>query len=225
MSNPSPTTAAASEPAEVLPAAFVQFDWLRFIGLAILFYLVFLVVWWYTLDALTFAAGNIAGWLYGLFDPGTSISTHEKLVVFNVQAGKNTDFAGQARTTALNMGKITYGLPMFAAMASATRSRSWVGKLKAVALGVVVFVLLSIPAVMVWAKMLGLQLEDQIAAVSQGSSETRASFFYYAFHGYAFSQPVVAVALWLAIILLGLFKARPLPVKPPDPPPAKKRRK
>ena len=183
-----------------------QFGWLRFMGLATLCYLVFVPVWWYTLDALTFVAGNMAGWLYGLFDSGASISTQGKLVNITVKAGLNTAFAGQARTTALHIGRITYGLPMFAAIVTATRALSPWGKAKCLGLGLLVFVALSVPAVMIWTKMLGLQLEDQIAAQYQGSSETRASFFYYACHGYAFSQPVIAVGLWIAVVLLGLFK-------------------
>ncbi len=201
-----PDGAQSSAAASYVQPALFQFGWLRFIGLGIVFYFVFFIVWWYALDALTFIAGNAAGWVYGLFDSSTSISANEKLVIFSVRAGQNTEFAGQARTTALNMGKITYGLPMFAAMAAATKTHSLWGKAKCLGLGVLVFLALSIPAVMMFAKMLGLQLEDQIAAASLGSSETRASFFYYAFHGYAFSQPVIAVALWMAIVLLGLFK-------------------
>ena len=198
-------------------SALGQLGWPRFIGLVIVFYFVFLVVWWYALDALTIVAGNTAGWFYGLFDSSTSISTHEKLVIFSVRAGQNTEFAGQARTTALHMGRITYGLPMFAAMAAATRTHSLWGKVKCACLGLLVFVTLSVPAMMIWAKTLGLQLEDQIAAASQGASETRASFFYYAFHGYAFSQPVIAGALWMAVVLLGLFKKSAEPGNQPFP--------
>src|SRR5215467_12793136 len=85
-----------------------QFGWTRFIALAIVFYLAFLFVWWYALDAITFLTGNIAAWLYGMFDSSVQMSTHEKLIIFSVKAGQNTAFAGQARTTALNMGRITY---------------------------------------------------------------------------------------------------------------------
>ena len=183
-----------------------QVGWVRFTLLAIVFYILFLAVWWYALEGITFVAGNVGSWLYGLFDSGTSISTQDKLVIFSVKAGDNTLFAGQARTTALSMGRITYGLPMFAAITAATKGLTIGGKAKCLGLGLLVFTLLSVPAVMLWGKMLGLQLEDQIAALSQGTSETRASFFYYASHGYAFSQPVIAVALWLSIVLLRLFK-------------------
>ena len=216
-SQPRPASPQSSVGIGDAQSALGHFGWLRFIGLAIVFYFAFLVLWWYALDALTFVAGNIAGWVYGLVDSSTSISTHEKLVIFSVRAGQNTEFAGQARTTALHVGRITYGLPMFAAMAAATRTHSLWGKAKSAGFGLLVFVVLSVPAVMIWAKMLGVQLEDQIAAVSQGTSETRASFFYYAFHGYAFSQPVIAVALWMAVVLLGLFKKISEPVNQPSP--------
>ena len=187
-----------------------QVGWPRFVGLAIVFYLVLLVVWWYALDALTFISGNIAGLLFGFFDSATSIATNGKLVVYNVHTGQNTELS---KTSALHLGRITYGLPMFAALAAATRTRSWMGKAKCVALGLGVFVTLSIPAAMLFAKMLELQLEDEIAAATLGASQTRAYFFYYAFQGYAFSQPVIAAALWMAVVLLGVFKKVPRPSK------------
>ena len=36
----------------------------------------------------------------------------------------------------------------------------------------------------------------------------RSELFLYGFHGYAFSQPVVAVGVWLALTLLGLFREK-----------------
>jgi hypothetical protein len=39
----------------------------------------------------------------------------------------------------------------------------------------------------------------------------RAGFFYYTFHGYAFSQPILAVALWIGLVMLGLFREERAP--------------
>jgi hypothetical protein len=73
-------------------------------------------------------------------------------------------------------------------------------------------ILLTVPAVLFWAKMTSLQLTDQIAGINTSSN----AFYYYAFHGYAFSQPVVAVLIWSGLILLGSFNSR----QPSAPPPA-----
>jgi hypothetical protein len=54
--------------------------------------------------------------------------------------------------------------------------------------------------VMAWAKLASLQADERIA---QGAG--RSSFLFYAFHGYAYCQPVVAVALWLGMMMLGMF--------------------
>jgi len=42
----------------------------------------------------------------------------------------------------------------------------------------------------------------------RGSGDT-SGFLFDALHGYAFSQPVVAVAVWLALIMFGSFKGGP----------------
>jgi hypothetical protein len=73
----------------------------------------------------------------------------------------------------------------------------------------------SVPAVMVWAKMTNLQLEEQILATTVRSTGGRSNFMFYAFHGYAFSQPVLAVAIWLGLIMLGQFKAGTKPKEMP----------
>lgn len=107
----------------------------------------------------------------------------------------------------LRMDTVTYGLPMLAALVIATRADSIRAKAQALAVGLLVMTLLTVPVVMMWAQLASLQLEERIAQA--GDAGNRSSFFYYAFHGYAFSQPVVAIAIWLAMLMLGLFKSKP----------------
>ena len=78
-------------------------------------------------------------------------------------------------------------------------------------------ILLTVPAVLVWTKLTSLQLEDMITRTNSLTTGDRASFFYYAFHGYAFSQPIVAVALWIGLVMLGLFREE----RAPEPVPAR----
>ena len=104
------------------------------------------------------------------------------------------------------MSKVTYGLPLIAALALVTRSDSLWAKARVLLTGLLVMSATSMLAVMMWAKMTGLQLEEQMARMASGSTGDRSSFFYYAFHGYAFSQPVLAVGVWLTLLMLGMFE-------------------
>jgi len=91
---------------------------------------------------------------------------------------------------------------MMAALVIVTRSDSLVAKLRALAVGCAVMFVLTVGAVIAWAKMTGLQLEQKSAAAD------RSSFFFLAFHGYAFSQPAVAVLIWLGLMMLGQLKEK-----------------
>ena len=117
------------------------------------------------------------------------------------------DSTSQTHTSALKVDTITYGIPMMIALSVATRADTVLIKIRAVVLGLFLMLLVNIPFVMIWAKMTSLQLEEQIAI--SGSRGSRSTFLYYLFHGYAFSQPVVVVGIWLGMLLLGAFKARP----------------
>jgi hypothetical protein len=110
---------------------------------------------------------------------------------------------GRLQSSGLRIDMVTYGLPMLLALMIVTRSTSLVAKLRAIAIGCAVMFVLTVCAVMVWAKMASSQLEQQAAPASDQSS-----FFFLAFHGYTFSQPAVAVMIWLALIMPGLFKGR-----------------
>jgi len=93
---------------------------------------------------------------------------------------------------------------MLAALVIVTRADSILAKIRALLTGLGVMVMLTLPAVLAWAKLTSLEVDEKVAF----GSGSRSSLLYYAFHGYAFSQPVVAVAIWLALMMLGLFKAR-----------------
>jgi SEC-C motif len=108
----------------------------------------------------------------------------------------------------LRMDSVTYGLPMLAALVAVTRAESWAAKLRALFVGLTTMLLLTVPVVMLWAKLASLQLEERLAPEMPAAGGDRASVVYYLFHGYAFSQPVVAIAVWLALVMLGLFKAK-----------------
>lgn len=109
---------------------------------------------------------------------------------------------GRLQSSGLRIDMVTYGLPILMSLVIVTRSNSLVAKLRALAIGCAVMFVLTVCAVMAWAKMASLQIEQQAAS----GSDDQSSFFFLAFHGYVFSQPVVAVLIWLSLTMLGRFK-------------------
>jgi hypothetical protein len=198
-----------------LPLGIGGHRWLRLLLLATTLYIVLLPLWWYALDGLAAMAATAADWLYHFFDPQTSIYADGKVVRVVVRAPEQSGFAGQSHASALRMDTVTYGLPMLVALVVVTRADSLIAKLRALAAGTLVMTLLGVPAVMLWAKTTSLQLDEKIAFAMASGGGDRSSFFYYAFHGYAFSQPVVAVAIWIGLMMLGLFKDKPRPEQAP----------
>jgi hypothetical protein len=99
---------------------------------------------------------------------------------------------------------------MLTALVIVTRADTIVAKMRTLLVGLGVMVVLTVPAVMAWAKVTSLEVDEKIAP---GSGDTSRLLFD-AFHGYAFSQPVVAVAVWLALIMFGLFKGTPRQTTP-----------
>lgn len=194
-----------------MPLVIGGHRWLRLLLLGTALYLVLLPIWWYALDGLAAMAAVAADWIYHFFEPRMSISADGKLVKVVVRAGEQSGFAGQSHNTALRMDTVTYGLPMLVALIVVTRADSLGAKLRALATGTLVMTLLAVPAVILWAKTTSLQLDEKIAFALASGGGDRSSFFYYAFHGYAFSQPVVAVAIWIGLIMLGLFKDKASP--------------
>jgi SEC-C motif-containing protein len=169
--------------------------WLRLFVLALALYIGILPLWWYSLSAISAGAGTCASWIYSFFDARVAISPRGRVVQLVVN--------GKLQSSGLRIDMVTYGLPMLMAFLIVTRSNSLVAKLRAIAIGCAVMFGLTVCAVMAWAKMTSLQLEQQAAPGSDQSS-----FFFLAFHGYTFSQPALAVMIWLALIVLGLFNWR-----------------
>lgn len=147
-------------------------------------------------------AGVAANWIYGLFDPRVFINPDGRIVRVFVTAPSLTE--PQTASSGLRLDTITYGLPMLAALVVVTRADSILAKMRALLAGLGVMVVLTVPAVLAWAKLTSLEVDEKLAFGSGG----RSSLLYYSFHGYAFCQPVVAVAIWLALMMLGLFKAK-----------------
>jgi hypothetical protein len=172
-------------------------------------YLVLLPLWWQSLPALAMGAAACANAIYHLFNSGVSIVHDGSNVNVFVTASEQSGFGGQVHSSALRLSTITYGLPMLMALVLSTRADTIVAKLKALGVGVAVMLLFTIPAVMVWASVTNLQLKDRIAAAAFGTNSDQASSLYFIFHGYAFSQPVVAAGIWMALMMLGLFKQKP----------------
>ena len=174
---------------------------------AIALYIAFLPLWWLALDGMTWFAAVAADLFYHFFNASVTINPDGKIVRVTVAPPELAVAGGAPYQLSLRMDSVTYGLPMLAALVAVTRAEAWAAKLRALVMGLAVMLLLTVPVVMLWAKLANLQLEERLAQSSVGANGGRASFVYYAFHGYAFSQPAIAIAVWLALVMLGVFKA------------------
>jgi SEC-C motif-containing protein len=158
-------------------------------------------LWWYLLPLLATVTGAIANLICPLFDSRVFVGSDGRLIrTFITLSGADSP---QATSSNLRLDTVTYGLPMLAALVIVTRSGSILTKLQTLALGLGVMSVLTVLAIMAWAKLATLSVDEQLA-----QSGDQSSFLFYIFHGYAFSQPVVAVLLWLGMLMLGMFKKR-----------------
>jgi SEC-C motif len=169
--------------------------------LAVALYLAFLPLWWYSLGLIAIASGPLANLIYGFFDPRVSIYSDGRVLGFLV-----TVEGAQPHASGLRLDLVTYGMPMLAALIIATRADTLLLKVRALVVGLALMAALVVPAAMAWAKLTSLEIDDQI---SPGSG--RAGFLFLAFHGFAFSQPVVATGVWLGMLMLGTFKQKQKP--------------
>jgi hypothetical protein len=185
-----------------------RFKWLRLFLIAVGIYLVLLPVWLGTLPLLASAIAQIAGLLYGFFDPAVNITSEASQIAVSVTASQESGFGGQVNTSSLRLDTITYAFPMLIALILVTRADSWLARLKALGLGMAVVILLTILATIFWGKMTSVQLDQRIATSLGDAAGDMYGFLYVAFHGYAFSQPVIAVAVWIGLMTLGVFKVR-----------------
>ncbi|HEX8089851.1 MAG TPA: exosortase H-associated membrane protein, partial [Blastocatellia bacterium] len=179
--------------------------WLRLLVLALVVYLVLLPLWWATLDQVAAFTATLADWVYRLFDPLVTINPDGKVVRVFARAPDQSGFSkSNPYQLSLRMDTVTYGMPMFAALVLVTRADSVLAKARGLLIGLAAMTFLTVLAVMMWAKLASVQLDERLAQ----AGATRSAFFYYTFHGYAFSQPVAAVGIWLALVMLGMFKTR-----------------
>jgi hypothetical protein len=89
---------------------------------------------------------------------------------------------------------------MLAALVTATRADSKRAKIRSLIVGIGVMLILSVPAVMASARLTSLQ----VGSVAGGAD--KPSVLFDVMHGYAYSQPVVAVVIWWTLMMLGFFK-------------------
>ena len=211
---PKPSSSSSQQPYSFSGSSDSLFNigrrrWIRLLLLTVVLYLAFLPLWWYSLQTLATVAGVAANWIYGFLDPRVSIKPDGRIIRVFV----TTSVIGEAQTTSsgLRLDTVTYGLPMLAALVIVTRADSIRAKIRTLLVGLGVMVVLTVPAVMAWAKLTSLEVDEKIAP---GSGDT-SRFLFKAFHGYAFSQPVVAVAVWLALLMFGSFKGSPRQKAPP----------
>ena len=152
---------------------------------------------------LTALSGATANWIYRLFDPRISIVPDGRLVRILVAAPALTE--AQTNSPALRLDTMTYGLPMLAALVIVTHADSVLAKLRALLLGLGVMAALTVPVMMAWAKLISIEIDEKMTV----ASGDRSSLMFDVMHGYAFCQPVVAVIVWMALMMLGLFKQSP----------------
>jgi hypothetical protein len=171
-------------------------------------YLLLLPVWWFSLGATTNISGTIANFAYRLFDPQMTIRPEGREIKITAAATPESGFGGQAHSSALRMDTVNYGLPMLIALILVTSAESYRAKLRALGLGILIMCLLTIPVVMLSAKITSLELEDMMARANFTPSGNRSGFLNLAFHGYSFSQPALAVLIWLGLLMLGFFKQK-----------------
>ena len=194
-----------------MPLDIGQHKWLRLLGLVLVLYIVFLPLWWAALVPLTTFAAACADLIYHFFDSSVSIMSDARVARVTVAAADG--LGGQPTESGLRIETVTYGMPMLASLIVATRPVRVLGKVEALAAGLAILTVFTVFAVIAWARLASLQSYDQMVFATTSRMGHTSAFMYYFFHGYAFSQPVAAVILWMGTSMSGLFDGRPLPVK------------
>jgi SEC-C motif-containing protein len=92
------------------------------------------------------------------------------------------------------------------ALVIVTRADSIRAKARALVAGLLAMMIITVPVIMIWAKLTSLELDDLIAHATASGAGNQSAFVYYAFHGFAFSQPVGVVGVWLALVMFGQFR-------------------
>jgi len=173
-------------------------------------YVAFLPLWWAALPVVTSIAAACADFLYHFFNSAVSIAADSRVARVTLEAGPAV--GDQPVESGLRMETISYGMPMLAALIAATRPVGLLHKLEALGAGLAIMAILSIIAVVGWARLVSLQAYDQMMFVTTSIRGHTSAFTYYCFHGYAFSQPVVAVIIWMSTSMSGIFEGHRRPV-------------
>jgi SEC-C motif len=176
--------------------------WVRLLLLTVAAYLAFLPLWWYSLELLAHVIGITANWIYRLVEPGVSIIPDGRVIKITVASSQLR--GAQPNSSALRLDTVTYGLPMLAALVIVTRADSMRAKIRSLLVGIGVMIVLTVPVVMATAKLTSLEVDE----LASGRGD-RSSMLFDIMHGYAFSQPVVAVVVWWSLLMLGLFRDSP----------------
>jgi hypothetical protein len=184
-----------------------QHKWLRLLLLTLLLYVALLPVWWVALNGLTWLMATGADFFYHLLD--SQVTMHPEGKVIRVLVASPGRAASDPYQLPLRLDTISYGLPLLAALVLVTRADSLKAKARALLIGLGVMLLFTLLAVMLWARLASLQAEAQLAQATVSDGSNRVAFFYFVFHGYAFSQPVASIAVWFGLLFLGIFKAPP----------------
>src|ERR1051325_191173 len=147
-----------------LPLSIGGHRWLRLLVLGAVVYLVLLPLWWSALDAIAFFAATFADSVYHFFDPLVTINPDGKVVRVFASASEQSGFGNlNPHQLSLRMDTVTYGMPMLAALALVTRADLVFAKARALIIGLLVMSFSTVLAVMMWAKLTSLQLDEQIA--------------------------------------------------------------
>jgi hypothetical protein len=173
----------------------------------LLLYLAFLPVWWAALDPLTAFASACADLIYRLFNSSISIAADGRVV--RIALGEGAVAGYQPQDSGLRIETISYGMPMLVALIVATRPARLLGKIEALAIGLALMTLLTVLAVITWARLVSLEAYDQMMFATTSMKGHTSQFLYYCFHGYAFSQPVLAAITWMGTAICGFFDIRP----------------
>src|SRR6185436_13414078 len=105
--------------------------------------------------------GTCAHFVYHLFNPQVAINPEGKIIEVLIRQLERTGSSVGPHKSYLRMDTVTYGMPMLAALAVVTRADSIRAKARALAAGLFAMLALTIPVVMLWAKLAGLEFEDQ----------------------------------------------------------------
>jgi hypothetical protein len=166
-------------------------------------YLAFLPLWWAVLEPLTAFAAACADLIYHIFDSSVSIAADGRVVRIALDASAMAGY--QPQESGLRMETVAYGMPMLGALVVATRPARLLGKIQALGAGLALMTLLTVLAVVAWARLVSLEASDQMTFATTSIKGHTSGFMYYCFHGYAFSQPVLAVITWMGIAMCGFF--------------------